>query len=92
MDFKALVTKFITSFITPASQLILAAAVVYFLWNIMQVIRKSDDEKELEKFKTRAVWGIVAIAVMVSMWGLVNFLTSSANLDTTTITIPALPN
>lgn len=92
MDFKALVTKFITDFISPASKLILAAAVVYFMWNIFQVIKNSDNPKELETFKTKAVWGIVAIAVMVSVWGLVNFVTSSAGLDYTQVTIPTLPN
>lgn len=77
MDFKGLVSFIITSFITPAVTLIFSAAVVFFLWNMMEVIRKSDQPEELEKFKSKAVWGIIAIAVMSSMWGLVNFVTSS---------------
>jgi hypothetical protein len=92
MDFRDLVNFIIIRFISPATTLILAAAVVFFLWNIFQVIRNSDNPKELETFKTKAVWGIVAIAVMVSMWGLVNFVLSSARLDYGTITIPALPS
>ena len=92
MDFKQFVDFIIISFLYPLTNIILSAAIVFFLWNIMQVIRKSDDPKELEKFKTKAVWGIVAIAVMVSMWGLVNFITKSARLDNSPIVIPTLNN
>jgi hypothetical protein len=92
MDFKGLITFLGTNFIVPASKLVLGAAVVFFLWNIFQVVKNAGDEKELQKFKQKAVWGIVGIAVMVSMWGLVNFLTSSANLDNTTVPYPVLPN
>lgn len=91
MDFKELVDFMLTTLVRPAVDLILAAAVVFFLWNIMQVIRKSDQPDELEKFKSKAVWGIVAIAVMFSMWGLVNFLTSSARLSgVNLITVPTI--
>lgn len=91
MDFKGLVNFIITSFLNPAATLLLAAAVVFFLWNIMQVIRNSDNAEELGKFKSKAVWGVVAIAVMVSLWGLVNFVTRSAKLNLTPVTIPELP-
>lgn len=84
-NFKWLVGSIITNFATPATYLIMALAVVFFLWNIMMVVKNSDNSEELAKFKDKAVWGIVAIAAMLTMWGLVNFVTSSLNLDTTTI-------
>lgn len=87
MDFKGLVAYILSHFITPAVTLIFSAAVVFFLWNIMQVIRLSSQPEELAKFKSKAVWGVIAIAVMASMWGLVNFVTSSLKLDTTPITV-----
>ena len=91
-DFKGLVSLIITSFLTPATWLIMSLAVVFFLWNIMMVIKNSDNSEELSKFKDKAIWGIVAIAVMVSMWGLVNFVTGSLDLDVTEeIVIPGLP-
>lgn len=91
-DFKWLVGFIIGSFIKPATWLIMSLAVVFFLWNMMMVIKNSDNSEELSKFKDKAIWGIVAIAVMVSMWGLVNFVTGSLDLDLTPITIPALNN
>lgn len=90
-DFKWFVSFIISSFVKPVTWLIMSLAVVFFLWNMMMVVKNSDNPEELEKFKGKAVWGVVAIAAMVSMWGLVNFVTGSLSLDTTTpITIPNL--
>lgn len=74
MDFAGFL-KFITgTFIKPATVLILSGAVVFFLWNIAEGIRKGDSSDERSEMKTRALWGIIAIAVMVSLWGLVSIL------------------
>ncbi|MEK7569219.1 MAG: hypothetical protein AAB497_03865 [Patescibacteria group bacterium] len=92
-DFKWLVGFIISSFVKPATWLIMSLAVVFFLWNMAMAVKNSDNSEELEKFKSKAVWGIVAIAAMVSMWGLVNFVTGSLQLDTTIpVTIPGLPS
>ena len=80
MDFEEFIDFIISSLITPLFSLFLAAAVVFFLWNIMGVIQKSAQPEELAKMKEKAIWGVVAIAVMVSMWGLVNFFTGSLKL------------
>ncbi len=73
-DFKGLIEAIIENIAEPVVVLILALAIVFFLWNIAQYIRKADQPEELEKFKSGAIWGIVAISVMVSMWGLVRIL------------------
>ncbi len=78
-DFKGLVQAIIENIARPAIVLILGAAVVFFLWNILQYIRKADQPEELEKFKSGATWGIVAIFVMVSVWGLVAILVNTFN-------------
>jgi hypothetical protein len=36
------------------------------------------------------IFGIIAIAVMVSVWGLVNFLTNSFKLDNQTPIVPKI--
>ena len=81
MAFKDLVDYFITTLIVPLFSLMLAGAVVFFMWNIFGVIKNSDNPEELATMKKKAVWGIVGIAVMVSMWGLVNFFTDSLQLN-----------
>lgn len=74
MDFKGLVYFIISDFIEPSITVIFSLAIVYFLWNIAEVIRKSGDPKELATLKDKAFWGVVTIFVMGSLWGLVKIL------------------
>ena len=46
-DFKDLIEFIIGAFIEPIIYLILGLAVVYFMWNITEVIRKGDNPEEL---------------------------------------------
>ena len=82
-DFKSLVDFFIGAFIQPVIILIFSAAIVFFLWNMLMLVMKSDQPDEIKEFKSRVVWGIVAIFVMSAMYGLVKFITGSLNLDNT---------
>lgn len=91
MDLKDFITSLIVGIIKPLTWLILSLAVVYFLWNIMQIIRKSDEPDALEKLKRQATWGIVAIFVMVSLWGLVNILVNTFRPSTELNPLPLLP-
>lgn len=81
MDLKGFVNFLISTLITPFISLMLGAAIVFFMWNILGILKHSDQPEELAKMKQQAMWGIIAIAVMVSMWGLIYFFTSSANLN-----------
>jgi hypothetical protein len=59
-------------------QLVFAIALIVFIWGLFQsfIIGGADEEKRKEG-KSLMVWGIVALAVMVSVWGIVNVLTGS---------------
>lgn len=73
----------INALVQPAIGLMLAAAVFFFLWNVFNVIIKNDQPEELAKLKSKVIWGVVAIAAMLSVWGLVRVLVSSTGLDNT---------
>lgn len=81
---------FLQDVLKTASVLILAAAVVYFLWNVFGFIMSAGEPDERAKKQSGIIYGIIGIAVMVSIWGLVGFLTSTANLTSTTGTAPSL--
>ncbi len=72
---------FIKRILDTALPLIIAAAVVYFIYGIaMYVLSGSEEAKGAAKDKI--VYGIIALFVMVSVWGLVNILVRTFNLDT----------
>lgn len=78
MDFKGLIYFIISDFIQPSIIVLFSLAIVYFLWNIAEVMRKGNkDPKELATLKDKALWGIIAIFVTSSLWGLVGILTNT---------------
>jgi hypothetical protein len=74
------IIRFINNILNVALPLIIAAAVVWFVWSMFQVFLAGDDDKQA-KAKTNALWGIVAIFVMISVWGLVNILVRTFGLE-----------
>lgn len=56
---------------------IISLALLYFLINIFKLVFANDDSKGREDAKGLIIWGIVALFVMVSVWGLVRVLTST---------------
>ena len=69
---------------------IISLAVLYFLWGLFLYI-KSDDAAKQAEARMYILWSVIFIAVMVSVWGLVNILTSTFNLDKTAPTPPPIP-
>jgi len=62
--------------------IVLAAAVALlaFFWGLAKFIFKSGDEKAVEEGKRIMKWGLVALFVMVSVWGIIGFFQKELNL------------
>lgn len=54
--------------------LVISLAVVFFLWGMAKFILKAGDEAERAKGKQVMFWGIITLFIMVSVWGIINFL------------------
>ncbi len=61
-------------FLNIVTGLIIALALVFFLWGLMMFIASAGDEDKRSKGKAIMIWGIVAFFVMVAIWGIVNLL------------------
>ena len=53
---------------------LVAFGVVVFLLGVLKYIRASDNPEQRTEGRALMVYGIIAIFVMVSMWGLVNVI------------------
>lgn len=71
--------------------LLLAVGVMYFFWGLVTFIRAAGDPKKADEGKSIMIWGIVALFVMVSLWGILTWLTQTANLTNTPINAPQIP-
>ncbi len=72
--------NYLSSIITSAKFLLdqlvvflIALAVVWFIWNVIKYTM-SEEEDGKEKARKQMIYGIVAIAVIISVWGLVAIL------------------
>ena len=46
---------------------LISLAVVWFIWNVIKYTMSSDEEAK-GKAKSQMIWGVIAIAVIVSIW------------------------
>jgi hypothetical protein len=70
--------------------IVIGLAVLIFLWGVLQYVI-TDEESGKENGRTFMLWGIVALFVMVSVWGLVNILKDTLQLNNATPPAPGLP-
>lgn len=71
-----------------ATQLILGAAVVYLVWNVFGFVMAAGDEEKRAEKRSGIIYGVIGVAVMVSIYGLIAFVTSSVGVTNTAITAP----
>jgi succinate dehydrogenase/fumarate reductase cytochrome b subunit len=81
-------TNYLVSLIDGAKNLLdqlvvflIALAVVWFIFNVIRYTMSTDEEKK-GAAKGQMIWGIIAIAVIVSIWGLVAILQGIFGVDT----------
>lgn len=72
--------------------IIVALALLYFFWGLAQFVLSAGDEAKRSEARSIMIWGVIVIFVMVSVWGLVNVLVSTFNLDVSETPIPTAPN
>lgn len=53
---------------------------VYFVWGVVSYVIASDEEAK-KSGRNRMIYGIIGLAVIVAVWGLVNILTTTFNID-----------
>ncbi len=77
-DLVAYITCNIQNFIIP---LIFAIAILFFVWNVVQYVI-SDSEEAKTKGRDHMIWGVIALAVMITVWQLVGILGGTFGLKT----------
>lgn len=81
-DIQDLGDTFISIINTVLVPLIFALAFIVFLWGVFQYfIAGAGDEEKRDAGKSLMIYGLIGFFVMVSVWGLVNLLVGTFNLD-----------
>ncbi|MBU1246570.1 hypothetical protein KJ973_02145 [Patescibacteria group bacterium] len=73
-----LLSKIKTEIVNPAIYLLLALAAVYFVYGVF-VFVSTDDDKVREEGKKHMIWGVVGIAIMLSVKGIIATIRATIN-------------
>ncbi|MFP4539945.1 MAG: pilin [Candidatus Paceibacterota bacterium] len=54
--------------------IVMGLALVFFLWGMAKFILHAGNETDRENGKQVMLWGLIALFVMTSVWGIINFM------------------
>jgi heme/copper-type cytochrome/quinol oxidase subunit 4 len=67
-------------------------AIIYFFWGLIVFLRAAGDPKAQEAGRNQMIWGVIAIAVMLSVYGLTVWLRTLFGIGgDTSLPIPTVP-
>ena len=81
--------SFLLGIVRSLTQLVAALALLAFFWGLVKFIAAvGGDEKAVSEGKNLMVWGVLGLFVMVSVWGILSFLTHEFGFG---FVLPLLP-
>lgn len=88
MDLKTIIGNII-GLVNYAIPVLIAVALAIFLWGVVRFVYKTGDAHGKEADKEIFVWGLIALFVLVSVWGLVGLMCTSF-FDNPSCSAPAI--
>ncbi len=73
----------INTLITSLIPLLITLATVVFLWGIVRYVTAGGDEEKLKEGRNLMIFGIIALTVMIAVWGIAKLLANTFNVNGT---------
>ncbi len=73
----SIVPKIVEHIVMPIVQLAFALAVVVFVWGLIGFFRNGDESAERTKGQQHILWGVVGMAIMVSVYGIIRLVANT---------------
>ena len=70
-------TAKLTALGNTAITILIAAAVIFIIWHAVMFILKASDPEARGQHRSGVLWGIVGLAIILCIWGLVGILTGT---------------
>ncbi len=74
-----------------AIPVLIGASVLVFIWGLFIYMTNVGDEEKQKEGKSIMIWGVIALFVMFSVFGLVNLLIGTFQLNNQAIPVPVVP-
>ena len=90
-DFQGMLCK-IAEILGAILPVLVALGVVYFVWGVVTYVIASDEEAK-KTGRNRIIYGIIGLAIIISLWGIVRILgnTFGLNQNQVQINFPTVP-
>lgn len=69
-----ILSKIKSEIIVPIIGLLFAVAILYFMWGVVMYLRNLNNPTGRSAGQKHMVWGIIGLAIMLSAFGIVNFV------------------
>lgn len=79
-----------TDYVNRIVTFLLAAAILVFVWGVVQYVIAGDEEKK-KTGRQHMVWGIIGLFAIVAVWGLVNVIINSTGISNDTAPLMPCP-
>jgi membrane protease YdiL (CAAX protease family) len=83
-ELRALVGRINEQLINPLIVLLFSVGLILFVVGLYNFFGNKDDAESLEKGKRHMLWGIIGMAIMVSVFGVMKFITGSLGISDVT--------
>lgn len=83
----------VSRFINAIIPILIALAVLYFIWGVIQYVVNGDEEAKTAG-RDKMIYGIIGLLVIVSIWGLVSILQNTFGVSATVpgvMNVPCIP-
>ena len=76
-DIGPLLGKIKTEILTPIATLLIAIAVLYFVWGVFEFIQGAGNDEARKKGKQHMIWGVFGLFIMISVVGILKLICST---------------
>lgn len=74
MSTDTLINNIMSNIVNPLITLMIAVAVLYFLYGVYQFVKNADSSAEREKGGQNMLYGVLGFFLMISAYGVVNLI------------------
>ncbi|MDB5258836.1 MAG: hypothetical protein JWO73_44 [Candidatus Taylorbacteria bacterium] len=78
---KTILGPIMTYILQPAYMLLVALAVVVFIWGTAQFILSGEDSEKRSEAQQHILWGVIGLFIMFAVFGIVRFVGSTLGVD-----------
>ena len=72
--------------------MLITVALIVFIWGLIKYLLKVGDEKERQQGIQLMLYGVIAIFVMSSVWGIVRLLQNTFSVQQNSAIVPSAPD